>query len=67
MGVQRAGVEVAGQNLANVSNPAYARQRVAISTSISIQSETGPQGTGSEVTNITSKRNAILAKLCDCP
>jgi flagellar hook-associated protein 1 FlgK len=60
MGVQRAGVEVAGQNLANVSNPAYARQRVAIATSITIQSEVGPQGTGSEVTNITSMRNAIL-------
>ncbi len=60
MSVQRAGVEVAGQNLANVSNPAYARQRVAISTSITVQSEVGPQGTGSEVTNITSMRNAIL-------
>ena len=60
MGVQRAGVEVAGQNLANVSNPAYARQRVAISTSITVQSEVGPQGTGSEVTNITSMRNSIL-------
>ena len=60
MGVQRAGVEVAGQNLANVSNPAYARQRVAISTSITVQSEVGPQGTGSEVVNIVSMRNAIL-------
>lgn len=60
MSVQRAGVEVAGQNLANVSNPAYARQRVAISTSITVQSEVGPQGTGSEVLNIVSMRNAIL-------
>ena len=60
MGVQRAGVEVAGQNLANVSNPAYARQRVAISTSITVQSEVGPQGTGSEAVNIVSMRNAIL-------
>ena len=56
MGVQRAGVEVAGQNLANVSNPAYARQRVAISTSITIQSEVGPQGTGSEAVNIVSSQ-----------
>ena len=60
MGVQRAGVEVAGQNLANVSNPAYARQRVAITSSITVQSEAGPQGTGSEVANIVSMRNAIL-------
>lgn len=60
MGVQRAGVEIAGQNLANVSNPAYARQRVAITSSITVQSEVGPQGTGSEVANIVSMRNAIL-------
>ena len=60
MSVQRAGVEVAGQNLANVSNPAYARQRVAISTSITVQSELGPQGTGSEAVSIVSMRNAIL-------
>lgn len=60
MSVQRAGVEIAGQNLANVSNPAYARQRVAITTSISVQSELGPQGTGSEATNIVSMRSAIL-------
>lgn len=60
MGVQRAGVEVAGQNLANVSNPAYARQRVAITSSIAVQSEVGPQGTGSEATNIVSMRSAIL-------
>ena len=60
MSVQRAGVEVAGQNLANVSNPAYARQRVAISTSITVQSELGPQGTGSEAVSIVSMRNSIL-------
>ena len=60
MSVQRAGVEVAGQNLANVSNPAYARQRVAISTSITVQSEVGPQGTGAEAVSIVSMRNAIL-------
>lgn len=60
MGVQRAGVEVAGQNLANVSNPAYARQRVSIASSITIQSELGPQGTGSEAVNIVSMRSAIL-------
>jgi flagellar hook-associated protein 1 FlgK len=60
MSVQRAGVEVAGQNLANVNNPAYARQRVAISTSVTIQGEAGLQGTGSEVVDIVSMRNAIL-------
>ncbi len=60
MSTQRAGVEVAGQNLANVNNPAYARQRVAISTSITIGSEVGPQGTGAEAVAIVQMRNAIL-------
>lgn len=60
MSVQRAGVEVAGQNLANVNNPAYARQRVAITSSVTIQGEAGLQGTGSEVVDIVSMRSAIL-------
>lgn len=60
MSTQRAGVEIAGQNLANVNNPAYARQRVNIATSISIGSEIGPQGTGAEAVSIQQMRNAIL-------
>ena len=60
MSTQRAGVEVAGQNLANVNNPAYARQRVNIATSITIGSEIGPQGTGAEAVAIQQMRNAIL-------
>lgn len=60
MNTQRAGVEVAGQNLANVNNPAYARQRVAIASSIAIQSEVGPQGTGSDAVAITQMRSAVL-------
>lgn len=60
MSTQRAGVEVAGQNLANVNNPAYARQRVSIATSIAIGTEVGPQGTGAEAVAITQLRNAIL-------
>lgn len=60
MNAQRAGVEVAGQNLANVNNPAYARQRVAIQSAIAIQSEMGPQGTGADAVAITSMRSAVL-------
>lgn len=60
MSTQRAGVEVAGQNLANVNNPAYARQRVNIATSITIGSEIGPMGTGAEAVAIQQMRNAIL-------
>ena len=56
----RAGVEVAGQNLANVNNPAYARQRVAITTSIAIDGGMGPQGTGSQAVAVVQLRNALV-------
>jgi flagellar hook-associated protein FlgK len=49
---QRQGAEVAGHNLANVNNPAYARQRVNIETTAALPTEIGPQGTGAEVTSI---------------
>lgn len=57
---QRQGVEVAGQNLANVNNPAYARQRLAIQTSISINGPLGPQGTGADAVAIVQLRSNIL-------
>jgi flagellar hook-associated protein 1 FlgK len=60
MNAHRAGVEVAGQNLANVNNPAYARQRVALATSLTIQSEVGPQGTGADAVAIVQMRSAVL-------
>jgi flagellar hook-associated protein 1 len=60
MQTQRAGVEVAGQNLANVNNPAYSRQRVAIASSLTIMSEMGPQGTGADAVAIVQMRSAIL-------
>jgi flagellar hook-associated protein 1 len=57
---QQTGVEVSGQNLANVNNPAYARQRVQIQTSITTPSLVGPQGTGSQVIAIEQLRNLLL-------
>lgn len=57
---QRTGVEIAGQNLANVNNPSYARQRVAIGTAPSVDYGLGPQGTGSEAISIVSIRNEII-------
>ena len=57
---QQQAVEVAGQNLANVNNPAYARQRVAVQTSLSIPTSVGPQGTGVEAVAITQVRDALL-------
>jgi flagellar hook-associated protein 1 len=58
--VQQAGVEVAGHNLANLNNSAYARQRLQIQTSLTIPSEVGPQGTGVQVVAIQQIRSSLL-------
>jgi flagellar hook-associated protein 1 FlgK len=57
---QRQGVEVAGHNLANVNNPAYARQRLSIQTSLPVASEFGPQGTGANAVGVVRLRSDIL-------
>jgi flagellar hook-associated protein 1 len=54
------GVEVTGQNLANSSNPAYSRQRLALSTSLPTPTALGLQGTGVQVTSIQQVRDAML-------
>lgn len=60
LSTQQQGTEIAGQNLANVNNPAYARQRLALQTSISIPSPVGPQGTGVESVAIVQIRSYWL-------
>ncbi|HWH70568.1 MAG TPA: flagellar hook-associated protein FlgK [Candidatus Sulfotelmatobacter sp.] len=57
---QQVGVETAGQNLANVNNPAYARQRVNLQTTPTINSAIGQQGTGAEVVAIQQIRDMLL-------
>ncbi len=57
---QQTGVEVTGQNLANVNNPAYARQRVRIQTSPTVLTAIGPEGTGAEATGIEQLRDYLL-------
>jgi flagellar hook-associated protein 1 FlgK len=54
------GTEVAGHNLANVNTPGYARQRVAIETSLTVPSELGPQGTGADAIAILQIRDALI-------
>lgn len=55
------GMEVAGHNLANVNNPAYARQRVSLQTSLPIKdSRLGAQGTGADIAGITQIRDSLL-------
>ena len=60
LATQRQGVEVAGHNLANVNNPAYARQRLHIQTSPTVSSRVGPQGTGADAVAIVQLRSSLL-------
>jgi flagellar hook-associated protein 1 len=57
---QQQGVQTAGQNLANVNNPAYARQRVQIQTSGPLATPYGPVGTGATVAAIQQLRDALV-------
>ena len=56
---QRA-IEVAGHNLANVSNPAFSRQRLKLETAHGIPVEGGIMGAGVLVTGIEQYRDVLL-------
>ena len=56
---QRA-IELAGHNLANVSNPAFSRQRLNIETAHGIPVEHGIQGAGVVVSGIDQFRDILL-------
>jgi flagellar hook-associated protein 1 FlgK len=58
--VQQQGVEVAGHNLANVNNPAYARQRLNLTTELTLPTHLGPQGTGVRAVAIQQIRHELL-------
>ena len=60
MQAQQVGVSVTGQNLANVNNPAYARQRVNFATSDSVPMAGIVEGTGVQVTGIQGIRDNLL-------
>ncbi len=60
LSAQQQGVEVAGHNLANVSNSDYTRQRVIIQTGQTVPSTLGPQGTGADVVGIQQLRSALV-------
>lgn len=56
----RFGVTTAGNNLANVNNPDYARQRVVLGEEGMVQTLYGPQGLGVEVQGFAHMRDVIL-------
>ncbi len=60
MQTARQGAEISGHNLANASNPIYARQRVKIAAAVAIPTDKGPQGSGSEVARIEQIRDHAI-------
>jgi len=60
MQAQMTGVEVAGQNLANVNTTGYSRQSVNIQTSPDITTGIGSEGTGANATSIQQIVNTLL-------
>ncbi len=60
LATQQEGTAVAGQNMANVNNPAYAREQTVIQSSDSIETPAGEEGTGADVVSITEARDSLL-------
>ena len=58
--VQTQGTSVTGENLANVNNPAYARQQLQQAATTPLQTLIGEEGTGVSATAITQVRDALL-------
>ncbi len=60
LSVQQEGMEVSGQNLANVNNTAYSRQQLVVQTSTPLQTPIGQEGTGVEAAGISQARSSLL-------
>jgi flagellar hook-associated protein 1 FlgK len=57
---QMTGVEVTGQNLANVNTTGYSRQTVQISASPDVLTPIGPEGTGADATSIQQVVSSLM-------
>jgi flagellar hook-associated protein 1 FlgK len=53
-------ISVTGQNLSNVNTAGYTRQTVNIQTTPDIETTSGPEGTGAEVTSIEQAVDTLL-------
>jgi flagellar hook-associated protein 1 FlgK len=58
--VQSQGVALAGKNLANTTNPAYARQRLIIGDLGTVETPSGPQSMGIQSLGIQQIRDGLL-------
>jgi flagellar hook-associated protein 1 len=60
LAAQQEAMAVAGQNMANANNPAYAEEQAVISSTTPLDTPIGQEGTGVAVTGITELRNSML-------
>jgi flagellar hook-associated protein 1 FlgK len=60
LAAQQEAMSVAGQNMANVNNPAYADEQAVIQTSAPLETPAGEEGTGDTVVSIAETRNSLL-------
>ncbi len=57
---QMVGIDVTGQNLANINTAGYARQTVEIQTSPDVPTAIGPEGTGADAVAIQQAVDSVL-------
>jgi len=62
LNAQTHGVNTAGKNMANVTNPAYSRQRVTLGDAGTIKTPNGPQSMGVDILDTTQIRDLLLDK-----
>ena len=60
LSVQQEATALAGQNMANVNNPAYADEQLVVQEASPLETSAGEEGTGVEAVSITSMRDALL-------
>jgi flagellar hook-associated protein 1 FlgK len=60
LSVQQEATAVAGQNLANVNNAAYSRQKLVIQAATTTQTSIGQEGNGIQAISISQIRDAML-------
>jgi flagellar hook-associated protein 1 FlgK len=60
LSVQQEATALAGQNLANANNTAYADEQLVVQEATPLETSTGEEGTGVDAVSITSMRNALL-------
>ncbi len=60
LNAQSQGIATAGRNMANVNNPAYARQRVQLGDVGTVQTTLGPRGLGVQALDLQNIRDSLL-------